>query len=181
MQDIVETVEIYNSKRNEFETLSKNMCLFSYRSSIFKQKPQFLVWKTILKLEHKEKNEIEEKMEESLEFRKTKYPQLPSAGSVFTNIDPEIAKQANPILFNREFKDKIGREGWLSAGLIIEKAGLKGKSMGGIKISLEHANHIVNTGKGTSEEIIMMISYIKQQVRNKFGIQLVEEVTYFGF
>ena len=50
-----------------------------------------------------------------------------------------------------------------------------------MKISLEHANFIVNTGHGKAEEVIMLISYIKQQVRDKLGVQLEEEVQYFGF
>jgi UDP-N-acetylmuramate dehydrogenase len=181
ISDIVETVEVYRIKSKRFETLSKRMCEFSYRMSIFKKNNDYIVWKAVLKFTPSDKEAIQSKIEASINFRLSKYPNLPSAGSVFENVDPKIAEKANKSFFDRELKNKIGREGKIGAGLLIDMAGLKGKSIGGIKISLEHANHIVNTGKGTSEEIIMMISYIKQQVRDEFGIQLKEEVSYLGF
>jgi UDP-N-acetylmuramate dehydrogenase len=181
MSDIVENVEVYNTKKSDFELLSKRMCRFDYRQSLFKADSRYIIWKAILKLAPSTEQAIGDKIEQSLDFRLKRYPNLPSAGSVFENIDPVYAKECNEVLFDRELKDKIGREGKISAGLLIDLVGLKGKSIGGIKISLEHANHIVNTGKGTAEEIVMMISYVKQQVRDRFGIALKEEVSYFGF
>jgi UDP-N-acetylmuramate dehydrogenase len=67
------------------------------------------------------------------------------------------------------------------AGKLIQEAGLKGKKIGGAKVSEDHANFIVNTGTATAEDIIILISLIKQQIRDKFGIQLEEEVRYLGF
>lgn len=181
MVDIVENVEVFRIKAKRFELLSKRMCNFAYRMSIFKENPDYIIWKAILKLASQNTEVIQAKIEESLNFRFNKYPNLPSAGSVFENIDPLEAEKANKSFFDNELKGHIGREGKIGAGLLIDLAGLKGKSIGGIKISLEHANHIVNTGNGTAEEIVMMISFIKQQVRDKFGIQLKEEVSYLGF
>ena len=181
MSSIIETVEVYSKKRKKFDILSNRMCKFSYRESIFKKDSNYLIWDVVLKLETKPSPEIQALIEKSISFRNKRYPNLPSAGSVFKNIDPDYVKSNNKILFERELKNKIGREGKISAGLIIDMLGLKGKTMGGIKISLEHANHIVNTGKGTAEEVVMLISYIKQQVRAKLGIQLQEEIEYFGF
>ncbi len=180
MEDIVENVEVL-FKKNKFELLSNRMCKFSYRDSLFKQRDKYIIWKVILKLLPSDKNTIDSKMEKTLDFRLNKYPRLPSAGSIFENIDVNEARTANEAMFDRELRDKVGCEGKLGAGLLIDIAGLKGKSIGGIKISLEHANHIVNTGNGTAEEVVMMISFIKQQIRAKFNIQLKEEIQYFGF
>jgi UDP-N-acetylmuramate dehydrogenase len=181
MKDIIETVEIFNVKRSEFEILSNGMCEFVYRSSLFKKKSEYIIWSATLKMIKADKKEIEEKIQKTIEFRNEKYPKLPSAGSVFKNIAPEELKINNEVLFEREFKDKIGRDGKISAGLIIEMLGLKGKTIGGIKISLEHANHIVNTGKGTSNDVVTLISLVKEKARNVFKIQLQEEISYFGF
>lgn len=178
---VVENVEVFDRKRGEFENLSRRMCRFGYRMSLFKESDRYIIWQACLKMTPKNEEEIRQKMDASQDFRLQKYPRLPSAGSVFENLVPEKAREMNPEFFDKELKDKVGREGFLAAGLLIDMAGLKGKSIGGIKISLEHANHIVNTGNGTSEEVIMMISYIKQQVRDRFGIQLHEEIVYFGF
>lgn len=178
---LVETVESFNVKTMSFETLSRAMCRFCYRGSLFKEDPDILVWEAVLKLDQKDPADILKKIEQSIQFRSKNYPKLPSAGSVFKNIEPGHIKDNNPELFERELKDRVGREGLVSAGLVIDMLGLKGKSIGGAKISLEHANHIVNTGSATADDVASLISYIKNQVRNKLKIQLREEVVYFGF
>jgi UDP-N-acetylmuramate dehydrogenase len=44
-----------------------------------------------------------------------------------------------------------------------------------------HANFIINTGDATADDVVQLISFIKQQVRDKKGIQLHEEIEYIGF
>jgi UDP-N-acetylmuramate dehydrogenase len=182
MSNNVETVEVFNIKKLKFEILSNRECEFSYRSSIFKGNKDYIIWTAILRLK-KEKPEIIQKLiQQSIDFRNKKYPKLPSAGSVFKNIPVEVFKKENPLLFEKIMEEgKITRLDNIGAGLLIDQLGLKGKTIGGAKISLEHANHIVNTGKATAEDVIMLISFIKQQVRNRFKIQLQEEVQYLGF
>jgi len=180
MADLTETIEAFYIKKKKFVVFSNRDCKFAYRSSVFKEKTNYLIWSATIRL-HKEKPEIiRAKIEESLSHRARHYPKLPSVGSIFKNLDPLDLKKGNPMLMN-EIKDKVGRTGKISAGLLIDMCGLKGKVMGGVKISLEHANHIVNTGNARAEEIVMLISYIKQQVRDKFGLELQEEIQYFGF
>ncbi|MCK5510411.1 UDP-N-acetylmuramate dehydrogenase [Candidatus Parcubacteria bacterium] len=181
MSDIIETVEVFDIKKNKFEILSCNMCSFGYRKSIFSENKNLIIWETILRMPRKDKKQIEEIVEKNLEFRLDKYPRLPSAGSVFKNLNPEKIKKKNPLFFDREIKDKIGRQGLVGAGLIIDLLGLKGKTIGGAKVSLEHANHIVNTGKATADEVVQLISLIKTQARNNFKIDLREEIQYLGF
>ncbi len=181
MKDIVEMVEVFNRKKFAFEILSNRMCGFVYRSSLFKNSDDYIIWSATLKMKMVEKKAIEEKMQKTIEFRNEKYPKLPSAGSVFKNVDPDEFKTGNAVIFERELKDKIGRDGKISAGLIIDLLGLKGKTIGGIKISLEHANHIVNTGNGTAEDVITLISLVKEKARTQFKIQLKEEISFFGF
>ena len=48
-------------------------------------------------------------------------------------------------------------------------------------ISEKHGNFIVNTGNGKAEDVVILISLIKQKVRNRFGVQLHEEIEYVGF
>jgi len=181
MSQLLENVEVFFKKTGKFELLSNRMCRFSYRDSLFKQNNNYIIWKAILKLSPVEAHDIQDKIEKTLNFRLNNYPRLPSAGSIFENIEPQVAKAANQLMFEKELKDKIGKTNKIGAGLLIDIAGLKGKKIGGIKISLEHANHIINTGNGTAEEVVMMISFIKQQIRTKFNIELREEIQYFGF
>ena len=67
------------------------------------------------------------------------------------------------------------------AGRLLEEAGLKGFQIGGAKVSDVHANFIINDGTARAEDIVILISAIKQKIRVKFGVQLHEEVQYIGF
>lgn len=66
------------------------------------------------------------------------------------------------------------------AGLLIEQAGMKGYMIGGAKVSEIHANFIINNGNASTSDIKNLISVIKQRVREKFGIELIEEVRIIG-
>lgn len=67
----------------------------------------------------------------------------------------------------------------VSAGRLIEDAGLKGAQKGGAFISEKHANFIINEGKASSD-VYALIQQAKREVYNKFGITLREEVCYIG-
>lgn len=67
------------------------------------------------------------------------------------------------------------------AAELIEKCGLKGKRIGNVKISEKHANFIINLGKGKARDVVKLINLIKKKVREKFGINLEEEIIYLGF
>ncbi|MFP4300983.1 MAG: UDP-N-acetylmuramate dehydrogenase [Spirochaetaceae bacterium] len=82
----------------------------------------------------------------------------PSAGSVFKN--------------NRAF----GKP----SGAIIDSLGLRGKQIGGAKISDRHANIIVNTGHATAREIRDLMEEVRQKVREELGFELEQEVLYVG-
>ncbi len=62
------------------------------------------------------------------------------------------------------------------AGLLIEQAGLKGKTIGKAQISTKHANFLVNLGGATSENIIKLANLVRKLVKAKFGLILEEEV-----
>lgn len=63
-----------------------------------------------------------------------------------------------------------------SAGMLIEKSGLKGTSIGGAKVSEIHANFIVNTGKATSSEVLQLIQLVQEKVLEQTGISLESEI-----
>lgn len=66
------------------------------------------------------------------------------------------------------------------AGMLIEKAGLKGYRIGGARISEIHANFIINDGTATTSDIKELISLVKDRVKGQFGIALAEEVRIIG-
>jgi len=70
------------------------------------------------------------------------------------------------------FKNISGK----SAGYLIEQCGLKGYSIGNFSVSEKHANFIINRGKGRSEDLMKLVKLIKKKVKEKFGLELEEEV-----
>jgi UDP-N-acetylmuramate dehydrogenase len=189
MNEIIESVkviEITNSKSdalNNFKYKILNLktrdCEFDYRDSAFKRNPNLIILSAKLKLKKGDKAESEEKIKKILAKRKEKQPMdFPSPGSFFKN--PIIKDKKLIQQFETDTGQKI-KDNKIPAPWLIEEAGLKGKKIGGAMVSEKHANFIVNTGNATAEEVIMLAAIIKTRVRNKFGIQLQEEVQMVGF
>lgn len=154
-------------------------CQFGYRDSIFKHNKNLIILSAVLKLQKGIKEESQKKIQEIIQKRISVQPQgMASAGSFFVN--PVVKNEELIEDFEKE-SGKKSKEGKVPAPWIIERADLKGKKMGGAMVSEVHANYIVNTGNATAEDVIMLASYVKQQVRDKFGVELKEEVQYLGF
>lgn len=181
IQDCIETIEIFSIKNNRFYKISNKDCEFGYRQSIFKKNNGLIIWQSTLRLRAKSEEDVRQKCESYLKKRNESNPQLPSAGSVFLNYSIEEIEQANPELAKLAQKENIIKNGLVSSGWLIDQLDLRGKSIGGAKISLEHANFIINTGHATAAEIVMLISFIKQKARTHLKIQLREEIQYLGF
>lgn len=72
------------------------------------------------------------------------------------------------------FKNPAGYK--MTAGQLIEKAGLKGMSCGRAYISPLHANFIINKGGARAEDITNLIKIVQAEVFRKFRINLELEV-----
>jgi len=64
----------------------------------------------------------------------------------------------------------------MSAGAIIDRAGLKGLQIGGAKVSEKHANFIVAQSDAKSRDVLRLIDAIKQRVKEQFDIELELEI-----
>lgn len=104
---------------------------------------------------------------ESLAYRKRTQPlDTPSAGCVFQN----------PLHGRDRVPDGIP---W-SAGALVDRAGLKGKAIGGAKVSASHGNFIVNEGDATAADIRHLVDLCRAEVKERFGVELREEIVYLG-
>ncbi len=100
---------------------------------------------------------IRAKMNELNACRREKQPlTLPSAGSVFKRPEGHFA------------------------GALIEKAGLKGHTIGGAQVSTLHAGFIVNVGGATARDVTALIAYIQDTVFKHSGVTLECEVRILG-
>jgi UDP-N-acetylmuramate dehydrogenase len=100
------------------------------------------------------------------ERRWAKHPKEPSAGSFFRN----------PATGDRGQGTGVG--GRMSAGKLIDQCGLKGKAVGGAKVSEKHANFLVNTGRARFADVYELVQVVKAHVEEETGILLEEEVQY---
>ncbi|MDD5527386.1 MAG: UDP-N-acetylmuramate dehydrogenase [Patescibacteria group bacterium] len=174
--EVIETVEAYNLKKSRWETLSQKDCQFGYRASIFKTDPDLIIWSATLRLKPAPAEQINEMVENNMKKRDTSQPRLPSAGSTFKNLFLDDVRHINPQL--AEFIDEQGvaKGGKVGAGYLIDMHGLKGKAVGGAKISLEHANFIVNTGRATARDVMELIDFVKKEIKIRFKVELEEEI-----
>ena len=156
--DVIENVRCLDEAGTAME-LTPADCAFSYRYSIFLDKP-WIVTDVVLKLQRQERQIIRERMLAILRERRHKYPRrTPNCGSVFKS--------------DAELHARCGPPGW-----IIEQTGLKGLRLGGAQVSEQHANFILNTGGATAADVLELIATIRQQVHEKMGVWLECEVRY---
>lgn len=66
------------------------------------------------------------------------------------------------------------------AGALIERAGLKGRSVRGAQVSEKHAGFIVKTGDCTAADIIELIHIVQREVKQNSGVLLEPEVRIVG-
>lgn len=67
-----------------------------------------------------------------------------------------------------------------AAGRLIEAAGCKTLTIGGMQVSGVHANYFVNDGKGTCRDFLALMAEVKKRVQGEFGVVLEPEVKLWG-
>jgi UDP-N-acetylmuramate dehydrogenase len=105
---------------------------------------------------------------ESLAYRKRTQPLASaSAGCIFQNPDPAA--------------DRIPEGIPASAGALVDRAGLKGAGSAGARVSPAHGNFIVNEGTASAAAIRALVEECRERVRERFGVELRDEIVYLGF
>ena len=144
----IKWVEVINSK-GELQRIKASEINFCYRCTSV---DDFIV-NVCFELESKTKKQITNDMNEILNIRRERHPlEYPSLGSTFRNPEGHFA------------------------GLLIRDCGLAGKQIGGAQISDKHSNFIVNRGNAEFSDVVQLIELAKNEVKNKYGIDLKLEI-----
>lgn len=152
-------------------------CEFRYRESVFKLHKDWIVFSTELLLDAADPAALRETADGILKVRNEKFPvTMKCAGSIFKNLlfkdlPPEVAAQVPA---------SAVREGKVPAAWFLEQVGAKGMERGDIHVASYHANLLYNAGAGTAAELVALIHELKARVRQRFGIEIEEEVQYVG-
>lgn len=151
MKDIVVGCEFVDNLGN-IHSFNASELDFSYRHSFFTNK-NYCITSVTLKLITDKKEQIKAKMNEFLGRRKEKQPlDFPSAGSTFKRPEGSFAS------------------------LLIDQCGLKGRSVGGAKVSEKHAGFVINFDNATCADVVELMSQIKDIVYKQTGYVLEPEV-----
>lgn len=164
ISDFLISARVYDTKERKILNFTKEDFNFFYRNSIVKQNPQrYVVLSAKFELEKTDKSLIQEKMEKNTAFRKKVQPSLalPNLGSVFKN----------PTLPSGEK---------LSAGLLVDKCGLKGYRSGGAGVWENHGNFVINYDNCSSSDYTNVVYKMYDSVREKFDIELECEIVRLG-
>jgi UDP-N-acetylmuramate dehydrogenase len=114
-----------------------------------------------VQLVQRRRDEILRMMQENLKEKKKHQPLTEtSAGSFFKNIDSKSMESA--------------------AGYLLDKAGAKKLRVGGAAFSAKHANFLINRKKATANDIRNLAEMAKVKVKEKFEVELEEEIEYIG-
>ncbi|MDD3711179.1 MAG: UDP-N-acetylmuramate dehydrogenase [Patescibacteria group bacterium] len=201
IKDVFYNLKAVDIKTGEGRFFNLEDCNFSYRDSVFKKELKgkyFILWvefklsrsgklnlnypdvQRVLEERGIKEPSLRELTEIIREIRDSKLPNpavLANAGSFFKNpiINPEhfkVLKEKFPDI--KSFVDEQGFK--IPAGWLIEQCGFKGKTFGPVGIYEKQALIIVNHGGAKQKDVLGLVENIKQEVKNRFDIDLEEEV-----
>ncbi len=205
VKDVITKVETIDRHTGKSVLFRADECRFAYRHSIFKErKNRYLITAVHFRLDkppHRildNYGSIRKILEEEQitrpgirdiariisRIRRSKLPDpavTGNAGSFFKNpvVDVSLAENLRrayadiPLYPVEGSPDKIK----LAAGWLIDKSGLKGYTMGEAAVHDRQALVLINRGNATGEDIAALAEYVRDQVREKFGVELSPEVS----
>lgn len=158
---IFEKALVYSPESGETYELKHSDLEFGYRHSRIKQSPE-IVLKVWLELRAGDTEAGLAEIRQIIAARVGKHPVGKSAGSFFKNPSG----------------NSVG-EG-LSAGMLSDQCGFKGRHIGGAFISEKHGNFLMNDGTATMKDVLELCLEIQKAVSTKFGVRLEREVALVG-
>lgn len=196
LSQVMDSLEAFDTQKNEWVRLSGSDCRFSYRHSIFKEEPQRWIvtsvrfklpknWQANLSYAElakvfagKESSTISPKaiFDKVCEIRQAKLPDpkvLGNSGSFFHN--PIVTADQYKALKER-FAGLVAYpsgDNWkLAAGWLIDQCGFKGFKTGHVGVYEKQALVLVHHGGGTGQELLRLAQEIQGKVSHTFGVQL---------
>lgn len=153
--DAVHTV-LCMKKNGELITYREDDLVFDYRTTNI---PDPLILGATFRLHATDPIALRERIKEIFKYKKSTQPLAEhSAGCAFKNpFDPEIEER-------------------VSAGKLIDEAGLKNANIGGARVSPRHGNFITVDGSATATDVMRLMDHVRERVFAYCGIDLHNEV-----
>ncbi|AVQ16240.1 UDP-N-acetylmuramate dehydrogenase [Fusobacterium gonidiaformans] len=146
--DFIDEIEVL-TEGNMIQSIKKKDLDIRYRKTEIQEK-KWIVLSVIFQFQTGFDKSTVEEIKKS---REEKHPlDKPSLGSTFKNPEGDFAAR------------------------LISEAGLKGRKVGGAQIAEKHPNFVLNLGEATFQDILDTLDLVKKTVKEKFGVQLEEEI-----
>ena len=179
-KDVLETARIFDAEKLETRDLTRDQCQFGYRDSIFKKNPRLIVLSATLRLVPGDASASQKLVQEYSERRRASQDiGAQCAGCMFKNVlwsregvDKSVLLKNFPLL------QQFSSSPTIPAAFLIDQLELRGAKIGGAQISDKHANYFVNVDNSTAEDVMALVSMVKDRVRRAYGITLEEEVQF---
>jgi UDP-N-acetylmuramate dehydrogenase len=204
VKEYIDAVEAYDCQNNQWVTLSRADCQFSYRHSVFKDEPnRFVITAVIFDLpkawqprlsyadltRHFDNRSIDaitapEIFEAVCAIRTQKLPDPKMIGNVGSFFQ-------NPVISNQQLqslKEQFPRivsypesatYSKVAAGWLIDQCGFKGMQMGNVGVHDKQALVLTHRGGGNASELLKLAGKIQTKVKEAFGVELVIEPILF--
>lgn len=155
LSEIAVSFEVCDTEGNVYAVDAADADL-SYRRSRFSDSGELVIGARF-RLTPDDREQIGARMEDLMHRRKDKQPlEYPSAGSYFKRPEGHFA------------------------GKLIEDCGLKGRSVGGARVSEKHAGFIINSGGATGSDVEALEELVRAKVLAETGVTLEREVKKLG-
>lgn len=153
--NVVTKSRYFNTENNLFGEFIGDGHRFGYRESVYRAHPELVITGAELTLSEGIREDIDAKMTDFITRRKEKQPlEYPSAGSAF-----------------KRYPGRYTAE-------MIDKAGLKGYTIGGAQVSEKHAGFIINKGGATAADVKRLSDIIKAEIKEVHGIEIESEIIF---
>lgn len=154
IKDVITSIAVMNM-RGEISFLDRDELEFSYRHLALPE--GLLILSANIALRKDSPADVTARTREFMNRKKAAQPLgAPSAGCVFKNPEGD------------------------AAGRLIDAAGCKGMTAGGIEVSRVHANYFINKNGGTCAEFLRLMETVKKKVMESSGIELEPEIKIIG-
>jgi UDP-N-acetylmuramate dehydrogenase len=138
------------TRAGELVTRERNDLVFAYRQSSL---DELAIVDAQFELEQENPDEITKRMQKQWIFKKANLPMAhENTGCIFRN--PR----------------------GMSAGMLIDQAGLKGETVGGVEVSQRHANFFIAHPKATTRDVLKLIDLVRSHVAERMGVELETEI-----
>ena len=159
MADVIEGLKVLTA-RAQWATLDRASLNWGYRRCDLPPHvgPEAIVVEAQLRLTAGDRRALRAEAMGIMKNRVARQPMgMLSAGSFFKNPAPDM-----------------------TAGRLIDEAGLKGLTVGRAQVSLKHANFIVNLGGATADDVLRLKDQVQTTIWQQFAVELIPEVRIVG-